>query len=370
MIYLALNATEIGRQRGGNESHLLGLLEGLRPYASKEVRLTLIVTKAGAKNDLIARGPWEIVNVGTYRRIPFHLWQQTRLLRRIQPDWYISTYFLPPILPCRGAVIVHDLSFLARPGDYPHVMALYMRILTGQAVRQAERVLVVSEFTRSEVEHFYPFAATKTRLILNGVSQIFAAASDANDLAVLAEYGISQPYLLAIGNIHPRKNLARLLNAYLRLRGEGLLLPRMVWVGMPRWESEELISQATKAGVLLTGYVPQTHLPALYRQAQAFIYPSLYEGFGLPVVEAMACGTPVICSNTTSIPEVAGGAALLVNPESTEEVARALRALCEDPAQCLRLRELGLKRASGFTWAGTARRLLAALCDNEAHAGQ
>lgn len=359
-MHLAINATEIGRQRGGNETHLRGLLEGLAE-AGTDTRVSLIVAAAGAAAPWIVNGPWAVVNVGAYRRLSFFLWQQTLVLRRLKPDWYFSTYFLPPLLPCRGAVLVHDLSFLAHPEHYPLSIALYMRILVGLAVEQARCVLVDSEFTRQEVLRFYPRAREKIAVIWNGVGQEFVpGGSPEADQAIIAQYGVSSPYLLAIGNIHPRKNLSRLLEAYLILRRQGCSLP-MVWVGLPRWGSAKLLEQARQAGVVLTGFVPQAHLPAFYRQAAVFIYPSLYEGFGLPVVESMACGTPVVCSNTTSLPEVAGEAALLVNPEDGQELAQAVQRLLDEPSLAERLRRTGLERVKRFNWADVAQRTLEAL---------
>ncbi len=360
-MHLAINATEIGRQRGGNESHLLGLLQGFRDLGD-DLRLSLLISEAGASSPLVMRGPWQVINVGAYRRVPFLLWQQTQVLRRLRPDWYLSTYFLPPILPCRGAVIVHDLSFRAHPGYFPPSVYLYMTLLTARAVCQADSVLVDSEFTRREMQRFHPAASGKVAPIWNGVGDGFCAyTTQDDDLSILAEHQIQRPYVLAIGNIHPRKNLARLLQAYLTFREEVDASPEMVWVGLPRWQSAELVQAAVGAGVRLTGYVPAEHLPALYRQASAFVYPSLYEGFGLPVIEAMACGTPVICSNTTSVPEVAGDAALLVDPEDTRAIADALCTLWRDPALAAELRRRGLERAQRFTWRRTSRLLLDAL---------
>jgi glycosyltransferase involved in cell wall biosynthesis len=361
MMHLAINATEIGRQRGGNETHLRGLLKGLVKVGAPE-RVSLIVTAEGATDPLVANGPWKIANIGSYRRIPFLLWQQTLILRQLKPDWYFSTYFLPPVLPCAGAVLVHDMSFRAHPDYYPRSIALYMRALTGVAIKQARCVLVGSEFSRRELLRFHPDVHNKTTITWNGVESEFVAESSPEvDRTVLVEHGVSLPYLLAIGNIHPRKNMARLLEAYQALRQQGCSIP-MVWVGLPRWGSEELLERARQAGVILTGFVPQVHLPALYRQATVFIYPSLYEGFGLPVVESMACGTPVVCSNTTSLPEVAGQAALLVNPESSHEIAAAIKQLLDDPALAKKLRQAGLERVKQFTWASVARRTLEALC--------
>ena len=162
-MHLAINASEIGRQRGGNETHLLGLLEGWSG-AKNCPQVSLITVTTGAAMPWDADSPWPAINVGPYRRLPFLLWQQTLALRRLKPDWYLSTYFLPPVLPCRGAVLVHDVSFLAHPEYFPRVIAIYMRILVGMAIEKAECVMVDSEFTRQEMRRFFPALESQPRL--------------------------------------------------------------------------------------------------------------------------------------------------------------------------------------------------------------
>jgi glycosyltransferase involved in cell wall biosynthesis len=186
----------------------------------------------------------------------------------------------------------------------------------------------------------------------------------ATDEAILSQYGLKRPYILALGNIHPRKNLARLLAAYGCLRQSRESAPALVWAGIPRWASSELLAQARAAGVLLPGFVAQADLPALYRQATMLVYPSLYEGFGLPPLEAMACGTPVVTSKTTSLPEVVGEAALTVDPSSTEEIAAAMARLLDDASLRRHLHQAGLARAAEFTWSRTAESILASLMGN------
>jgi glycosyltransferase involved in cell wall biosynthesis len=359
-MHLVINATEIGRQRGGNETYLLGLLEGMEELPSLP-QTTLILTSTGKAKLQNPSGHFGIADVGAYRRLPFFLWQQTALVRRLRPTWYLSTFFLPPINLCRAAVLVHDLSFRSHPGYFPAPIAFYMRVLTGLAVRQAERVIALSEFTRQELLRFHPLAAEKTVVVYPGVERSFHPESGPDDEAVLKAHGLSPGYIFAIGNIHPRKNLARLLSAYLDLRRQTMDVPRMVWGGASRWGSGELLEQARSAGVILPGFVAQEELPALYRQAIMLVYPSLYEGFGLPPLEAMACGTPVVTSNTTSLPEAVGEAALTVDPTDVGQIAAAMTQLLRDASLRERLKHMGIERARGFSWERTARCLLSSL---------
>lgn len=365
-MHLMLNVTDIGRQRGGNESYLLGLLDGLRslPDAACDDRFTLVACREGMPVLAAQRWPerFRIVDSGPWQRWPFYLWRQTRILRREQPNWYFSTFLLPLSVPCRAAVLIHDLSFRAHPEYYPTSIALYMRVLSGWAVRRADVVIAISEFTRSEIGRYYPGALSKTVVVYDGIGPEFAAESNpADDAAALQAYGVEPPYILAVGNIHPRKNLARLLAAYDRLRRTRNDVPRMVWVGVERWGSAQLQQRARAARVHLTGRVAPEHLPALYRQAALLVYPSLYEGFGLPPLEAMACGTPVVASNTTSLPEVLGQDALLADPMDESSLAGAIeRALFDRPLRA-QLQERGLDRARQYRWDKTASGVLAAL---------
>jgi glycosyltransferase involved in cell wall biosynthesis len=358
-MHLAINGTEIGRQRGGNESYLLGLWQGLQTVP---VDVTWLLTPTGRETlPDVHSARYESCDVGIYRRLPFFVWQQTRWLRRLRPDWYVSTFFLPPLAPCRTAVLVHDLSFRAHPDFFPATIAWYMRVLTGLAIRQATRVIALSEFTRSEIARFYPRALDKTAVVHPGVVPRFEAGPAPDDAARLARYDLPRGYILAIGNVHPRKNLARLLDAYAALRRRQSDVPPMVWVGVARWGSDALLARARRAGVLLPGFVAEADLPAVLREAAVLVYPSLYEGFGLPPLEGMACGTPVIVHHGTSLPEAVGEAALMVDARDGLALAGALARVLEDAALRVRLREAGLARARAFTWERTARNLIEVL---------
>lgn len=364
-LHLAINATELGRQRGGNESYIAGLLAGLAQL-NPPAQISLLTCQWNRPVNLPPL--FEPLNLGEYRRLPFLLWQQTQALRLLRADWYLANFFLPPMLPCRGAVVVHDLSFRAHPDYFPRSVAWYMRWLTGLAIHKAERVLTVSEFSRRELHRFYRVEAAKVAVIPNGVGAEFCPgmteAAAAADGSILAGYGVTPPYILALGNIHPRKNLARVLQAYRLLQQQGLSPPPMVWVGLPRWDSGELLEQARLAGVVLPGFVAQADLPAFYRQATMLVYPSLYEGFGLPPLEAMACGAPVVTSNTTSLPEVVGEAALTVDPTNVEAITQAMARLLTDPPLRQHLQEAGLAQAKQFNWRRTAQQTLEAILFN------
>jgi glycosyltransferase involved in cell wall biosynthesis len=365
-MHLVINATEVGRQRGGNESYITGVIKGLAEL-NPSIRVSLLTCDWVSSLNLPSA--FQQVNLGPYRRLPFFLWQQTIALRRLKADWYLANFFLPPLLPCKGAVLVYDLSFKAHPEYFPRTVAWYMNWLTGLAIRQAHRILTISEFSRQELFHFHSLDREKVTNLLGGVEPEFHPLVDESEMVVeqviLSRYGIEGPYIFALGNIHPRKNLSRLLDAYLSLKAKRPSMPTMVWGGLQHWESEELVERARSAGVTLPGFIAQEDLPTFYRQAEMLVYPSLYEGFGLPPVEAMACGTPVITSNTTSLPEVVGEAALTVAPTDTEEIAAAMAQLLDDASLRKYLQQAGVEQAKKFTWERTAQRLLTSLESNE-----
>lgn len=358
-MHLVIDATEVGRRRGGNESYIRGLVEGLSSLAPLP-HVSLLTCQWDVP--LLLPDAFPQVNLGLYHRISFFLWQQTATLHHLKADWYLKNFFFPPIVPCKGVVVVHDMSFKAHPEYFPPLVAWYMDWLTRWSVRRAKCVVTVSEFSRDELLKFYPIDQSKVVAILNGIGREFHPVNDDAgrqvDQAVLARYGISTPYILALGNIHPRKNLARLLEAYLLLQQRSQPTPPMVWVGLERWDSASLTAKAYDAGVVLTGFVAQRDIPAFYRQATMLVYPSLYEGFGLPPLEAMACGTPVITSNTTSLPEVVGEAALTVDPTVADAIAEAMARLLDNALLQQRLRRAGIERSKNFTWHHTALHLI------------
>ena len=361
-MHLVVNASEIGRQRGGNETYTRGLLKGLSGL-SDPPEVTALTCDWDEPVQIPERiGRWEL---GAYRVLPFWLWQQARALRRLHPDWYISNYYLPPLLPCRGAVVVHDVSFRVLPAFFPAHVAWYMHHFVGWSMRRADVVITVSDFSRQELIRCYGLPAEKIAVVSNGVADRFHPVTEGaavrRDLETVANYGVTPPYLFALGNIHPRKNLARLLGAYARLGEVVGDRPTMVWGGIERWDSGDLVERARRAGVILTGFIALEDLPAFYRQAEMLVYPSLYEGFGLPPVEALACGTPVVTSSTTGLPEAVGGAALTVDPTSVSAIAGAMGRILDDPALREALRVRGLAQVRRFTWEKTAQRLVDAL---------
>jgi len=368
LMHLVISGSDLGRQRGGNESYLMGLLAGLGDLGrSADLDVSVVVAEPGTRL-LESDARWQsfgVTDVGPYRRVPFLLWQLSAALLKLRPDWVLGTYFLPPFIPCRAAVLIHDLSFRAHPEYFPKPIAVYMRLLTSLAIRRADLVVALSEFTLQEIQRFYPGAEDRTVVIYPGVASTFSPGGDpVADQRTLAALDVHPPYLLAVGSIHYRKNLDRLLTAWKRLQIAGLPVAPMVWAGLGRWGVSELLDRAEAEGVRLLSHVADDQLATLYRNAVALAYPSLYEGFGLPPLEAMASGTPVLAANTTAIPEAVGTTAVTVDPTDIDSLTQGLRQILFDEELRQELRLRGPARASTFQWRRTAEQLVCALKKN------
>jgi glycosyltransferase involved in cell wall biosynthesis len=229
-----------------------------------------------------------------------------------------------------------------------------------RVVRHAAAIIADSSATRTDIIARLKVDPSRIHVIPLGVSAHFSARDTGEARRRIGEaLSIDAPYILALGTLEPRKNLTTVLNAYARLGSDA---PILVLAGARGWKDSPVFEQVKRAGlsarVVFSGFVSDGLLPDLYAGARAFVYPSLYEGFGLPVLEAMACGVPVITSKTSSLPEVAGDAALLIDPTDVDELADAMQRVLSDASLSDELRKRGLRRASHFTWERTARETL------------
>jgi glycosyltransferase involved in cell wall biosynthesis len=270
-----------------------------------------------------------------------------RGLRQARADVaHFTNYTAPLRLELPYLVTVHDMSLALLPWCYTWKMRLIVPRVLPRVVRRARLVLTPSAATRDDVVRLLRVDPGRVRVIPHAAPRGFDSRQAATEPA-------GPPYFLFVGNLEPRKNLARALRAFARV-APSLPEHRFVIAGAPGWKYEDVLREAARpdlAGrVELRGYVPEGELPGLYRNATAFVYPSLYEGFGMPVIEAMACGTPVLTSNVAALPELAAGAAVLVDPLDEAALAEAMHALGTDDALRRRLREAGPARAAQYSW--------------------
>lgn len=285
-------------------------------------------------------------------------------------DAFFAPNYIPPRTRTKGLVVtVHDLAFKILPETAPHANRFWHRYFE-ESLAQAAEIITVSEATRSDLCDIYNIPPEKVTAVLSGVdTTIYSPASDADVAAAKRDFGIDGPYLLFVGGLEPRKNLRMLLRAFSHLPAE--IRPTLVLAGAPvHWipGGPEIMTSAMRAlpsdvkdKVVLTGYVTEAQKVALLTGAEALVYPSVYEGFGMPVLEAMGCGTPVLTSNLSSLPEVAGEDAVLVDPYETSSIADGMQRLLTDDDLRRRLSQAGSARAARFSWEETARRTAAVL---------
>jgi glycosyltransferase involved in cell wall biosynthesis len=367
---IAIDAHAVGAKLGGNESYAVNLIEALAQIDSAN-HYTIYITTDEARERFHGRWPNFKVRATLPHtpliRIPLTLSAE---LRKNPVDVLHVQFTAPPFCPCPVVVSIHDLSFEHLPQTFRRRSRTQLRLTVRHSARRAARIISLSEHGRRDIIETYGITAERVSAIPLAAPPNFAPVQDVRELQrVRHNYGIDGDYILSVGSIQPRKNLARLVKAYARvrasLRGNKSedKLPKLVLVGKCGWLYDETLRALEETGVknsaVLTGYVPQADLPALYSGALCFVYPSYFEGFGLPPLEAMKCGAPVIVGNKTSLPEVVGDAALAVDPFDVEAIASAMKKVIESPTLRNELSIKGQTRAEAFDWRETARKTLA-----------
>lgn len=271
---------------------------------------------------------------------------------------FIPDHYVPLLKPCKVAMVVYDTAYLLFPEHYPHLLRTKLRLSTSYAVHAVDKIITISQSTEKDIIHFYGVDQNKIEIVYPACAIRSHPRKRGECTEILGRYQISKPYLLFVGTIQPRKNLLALLKAFSQVRDAA----QLVIVGKTGWLSDDIMGVSRKLGlenhVRFTGYVPQQDISALMSQATCFVYPVLYEGFGMPVLEAMASGVPVIASNTSSIPEIVGDAGLLIDPTQVQELAAAIEMVLGSPELRGSMIERGLQQASKFSWRRSVSKLL------------
>jgi glycosyltransferase involved in cell wall biosynthesis len=365
-MHIGIDAHAIGARQGGNETYIKNLIAAIAELDG-ENRYTLFLANARAARDWHGRysnfavrllpPPTPIV------RVPVALAFE---LRRHPVDVLHVQYTAPPFCPAPVIATIHDLAFEHLPETFTRRGQMQLRLTVRRTARRAARIITVSEFSRQDIINTYRLPPEKIIVTHNGVEPRFTPHPASNNEAadVRRRFSIERNYLLAVGSLQPRKNLARLVRAYAKLRAECAdFAHQLVIAGRKLWLSGEVFAEIERqrcvSDVIVTDYVADAELPALYRHATALVYPSLFEGFGLPPLEAMACGTPVVTSKTSSLPEIVGEAALMIDPYDEAALQRAMLEISSDEPLRARLREAGFEQARRFTWRAAAEETLA-----------
>lgn len=344
--------------------YVVNLARAMVPLLASQERLILL-------RDPTRPSPWNLSALagegGQVMDVPFspfslrQQWAVPRLLDRLGADLYHSPYSLMPYRPGVTTVLtVHDLIPLRLPRQSTLQARLLFRWTMALALRTARFVIAVSEATRRDLSRWFRVPGDRVSVIPEATDPAFYPRSSAEIETVRRRYGLPDSFVLYVGSNKPHKNLPRLVEAWAQITEHGIR-NTLVLAGPwdPRYpEPRRRAEQLGLENVRWLGPVPEADLPALYSAATLFVFPSLYEGFGLPVLEAMACGVPVVCSDTSSLPEVAGDAALRVNPTDVEALAAAIEHALADEALRADLRATGLERARQFTWEAVAQKTL------------
>ena len=358
-------------QKTGTEHYSASLLEALARLPEAGQRAFVLYVNSADEAEARGKLGFVIPSAWQIKAIPFpRLWTHIRLSAEMvagRPDvLFVPSHVVPLIHPRRTIVTIHDLGYLYYPQAHTRGSRLYLHLSTMFSVRAARRVIAISEATSRDLVAKYKVPVHKIKVIYHGRDPLFQPVSDQAKMhETAARYGISQPYCIHVGTLQPRKNLGLLVDVWDALKQTLQSPPQLLLAGKRGWLYDSLLESITGRGlgdlIKLADYVERDDLPALYSGAVAMTFPSLYEGFGLPPLEAMSCGTPVLASNSSSLPEVVGDVGILLDPHDPTAWADALLRVLGNPELRGEMSRKGLQRAAQFTWERCARETLAVL---------
>ena len=289
-------------------------------------------------------------------------WSIKRVIKKYKPDVFFSPDgYLSLTVKIPQVPVIHDLNFEHYPEDLPRHFLKYYKSYFPKFADVSDHILTVSEYSRRDIAETYDISLDKITVVWNGASDIFSPLPNITKENIREKYTNGKPYFLFVGALHPRKNLRRLIEAYSIFRNENPNnVMELVVVGSDLWKNSSgdiIISENIKDSIHFTGHLSLEELSKLMGAANIFVFVPYFEGFGIPIVEAMKAGVPIITGNRTSLPEVGGDAALYCDPFDSMDISRKMKQLAEDPDLQLELKERGLERAKKFSWDETARRV-------------
>jgi glycosyltransferase involved in cell wall biosynthesis len=354
---VAIDATSIPPRPAGAGMYAIALV---RAMMERDAHDGYALFARGTWFDDAAEGRrnWRVQHVSAHSRQARLFWEQARLpgiAERLGIAVLHSTHHTLPLRPMRAkrVVTVHDVTFFRIPERYPPARRVYMQTMTRLSARVADAIIVPSNAVRDDVVRTLRVDPAKVTVVYEAAGERYRPIAPGECAAVRSRYGVEAPYVLSVGSREPGKNRGSLIRAMRELRDVGVDR-RLLIAGQPAWnyQGEERLADelGMRDRVIFAGYVPDGDLPALYSACDAFAFPSLFEGFGVPVLEAMACGAPVVTSDVSATAEVAGSAAVLVDPHSVASIRDGLRRALSDDGLRGDLVAFGRARAAQFSW--------------------
>ena len=359
---IAVDAHAIGRHLTGNEVYVRSLLNGFAAAKDRGCEILAYVSSEEACHCLPAGIRTSPISGNPFLRLGYQL---SMKLRQDRPDLVHVQYTAPVACSVPVVVSVHDVSFLEHPEYFAKGRARQLRWTVRRTVDRAARVLTVSEFSRRAILRVYGHLDEDKVVVAHNAAgaEFRPVSARAAQAAVSERFSLGRPFLLSVGDLQPRKNQIGLIRAFAELvRACPQLRHDLVLAGKPTWFADQVQNAARESGVAdrirLLGFVSDSDLLQLYNACDVFVFPSFYEGFGLPALEAMACGRAVACSNASALPEVVDSAAILFDPYRIDEMVHAMKDLLVDAELRARMGRLGLQRAADFSWQKTANAIL------------
>lgn len=355
---IAIDAHSLGTNSGGNEVYIENLIGAL----SEIDRENDYVIYTNRDTTLVLPPNYKLIKIKTRNR-----WLRPLRLRSLvadnPPDIYHSQYFFPPLFRYPSVITIHDISFLAHPEWFTHREKFLFKFLTS-SIKRSKKVITVSAFSKNELARYHNIKNDKISVIYNGVSPIFKPEMPPHIIyKIKLKYCLPDNYILYVGRFNARKNIPTLLKAFSFFKKQDKAGFKLVFVGKEEGVAEKIKGLTAKLNLSgeakFIDYLPYADLPAIYSAARLFVFPSFYEGFGLPPLEAMSCGIPVITSNTSAFPEVLADAAVMVDPHDTGKLAEAMESLLLDSALREKMIFKGLEHVKKFSWVNTAQKTLA-----------
>ena len=366
---IGINASSLKNAHSGIANYLLNLVLNLKKVDQRNEYVLFFGSEKNVPGQIAGAGvECNISKMPTTNQALKILWAHFMLplkLKRMKIDLFHEPASAAPLFnSCNTVVTVHDIAYERIPHCYRFRDRAYFRALSKKGLERANRIIAVSHSTKNDIVDRYSISPGKIRVIYEGIDEIYRRLHDKERCKNIRKfYKIDRDFILYVSGITPRKNLVRLIKAFKILKDRKEIDSLLVFVGEKAWWSEEVFEEVKSSGmendVIFCGYVPKEHLLCLYSEASVFVFPSLYEGFGLPVLEAMACGCPVVASNTSSLPEICGGAGLLFDPLDVEGLSDAIYRVITDSSLRQDLIEKGIERTRAFSWRRSAEETLA-----------